>query len=212
MRHVLMVAGLLFALTTVVEVNSAEAKPVPAKPAVESTPSTVTPARSAMTPTKRALIDQLLTLTQQEKLFQQSLSLAFSQLQKDLPALLDQVGPIAAQNGAQSSTPNQVSPERQAVQSMLDRIMPKFMREVQQSISFQELVDQVYYPMYDRHFSEGELKDILAFYKSPTGKRTIQVMPQLVQDSLQMTNRIMLPKLMGIMQRLMAEEAGKPAR
>jgi uncharacterized protein len=195
MRHVLIVAGLVLALGGV-----AEAKPSPSPAPKPATTSAVQPPIAA---SKRALIDKLLAVTQQEKLFQQSLNLAFSQLQTDLPAMMDQSATGTAKPDASPS------PARQAVQSMLDRVMPKFVREVQQSISFKELADQVYYPMYDRHFSEPELKDILAFYDSPTGKRTIQVMPQLVQESMQKTNQIMLPKLMGIMQRLMAEEEKK---
>lgn len=192
MRHVLIVAGLVLALGGV-----AEAKPSASPAPKPATTSTVQP---PIAPSKRALIDKLLAVTQQEKLFQQSLNLAFSQLQTDLPALMDQSATGAAKPDAPPS------PARKAVQSMLDRVMPKFVREVQQSISFKDLVEQVYYPMYDRYFGESELKDILAFYDSPTGKRTIQVMPQLMQESMQKTNQIMMPKLMGIMQRLMAEE------
>jgi uncharacterized protein len=196
MRHVLIVAGLVLALGSV-----AEAKPAPSPAPKPATTSAVQPPIAS---SKRTLIDKLLAVTQQEKLFQQSLNLAFSQLQTDLPALMDQSTTGATKPDASPS------PARQAVQSMLDRVMPKFVREVQQSISFKELVDQVYYPMYDRHFSEPELKDILAFYDSPTGKRTIQVMPQLMQESMQKTNQIMMPKLMGIMQRLLAEEEKSP--
>jgi uncharacterized protein len=195
MRHVLIVAGLWLALGGV-----AEAKPAPN---TSPKPATTSAVQTLIAPSKRALIDKLLVVTQQEKLFQQTLNLSFAQLQNDLPNLIDQgvtpQGTAAKPNDSTSAT-------RKAVQSMLDRVMPKFVKEVQQSISFKELVDQVYYPMYDRHFSEPELKDILAFYDSPTGKRTIQVMPQLVQESMQKTNQIMLPKLIGIMQRLMAEE------
>ncbi len=194
MRHVLIVAGLVLALASV-----AEAKPS-ASPAPK--PATTSVVQAPIASSKRVLIDKLLSVTQQEKLFQQSLDLAFSQLQTDLPALMD--SSLAPQPGAKPDA--SPSPARQAVQSMLDRVMPKFVREVQASVSFKELVEQVYYPMYDRHFSEVELKDILAFYESATGKRTIQVMPQLLQESMQKTNQIMMPKLMGIMQRLMAEE------
>jgi uncharacterized protein len=205
MRHVLIVAGLVLSLASVAE----------AKPSAPTTPkpATTSAAQSPIAPSKRVLIDKLLSVTEQEKLFQQSLNLAFSQLQTDLPALMDQATtPPATNSGATSGATSgakpdaSASPVRKAVQSMLDRVMPKFIQEVQQSVSFKELVEQVYYPMYDRHFSEGELKDILAFYESPTGKRTIAVMPQLVQESMQKTNQIMMPKLMGIMQRLMAEE------
>ncbi|WP_157871863.1 DUF2059 domain-containing protein [Gloeothece verrucosa] len=33
------------------------------------------------------------------------------------------------------------------------------------------------------------------YYKTPTGQRTIQIMPQLVQESVQHINQLMLPKI-----------------
>lgn len=40
--------------------------------------------------------------------------------------------------------------------------------------------------IYARHFSAQELRDMLAFYKSPTGQKTLQVMPQLTTEVFQM--------------------------
>ncbi|WP_020186801.1 DUF2059 domain-containing protein [Methylopila sp. 73B] len=39
--------------------------------------------------------------------------------------------------------------------------------------------------VYAKHFSAQELKDILAFYESPTGKKTITVMPALMGELMQ---------------------------
>jgi uncharacterized protein len=40
--------------------------------------------------------------------------------------------------------------------------------------------------IYARHFSAQELRDMLAFYKTPTGQKALQVMPQLTAEVLQM--------------------------
>lgn len=39
-------------------------------------------------------------------------------------------------------------------------------------------------PVYDQNFSHGEIKDIIAFYKTETGQKAIRVMPQMVQQSM----------------------------
>ena len=37
---------------------------------------------------------------------------------------------------------------------------------------------------YARHFTEAELKDIVAFYKTPAGKKMIAQEPAAIQESL----------------------------
>jgi len=39
-------------------------------------------------------------------------------------------------------------------------------------------------PVYHKHFTHAEIKDLIAFYKSPLGRKMIQVMPVLVQESI----------------------------
>lgn len=40
-------------------------------------------------------------------------------------------------------------------------------------------------PLYHKYFSGEEIKQIIEFYKTPLGQKTIQVMPQLMGESLQ---------------------------
>jgi hypothetical protein len=48
---------------------------------------------------------------------------------------------------------------------------------------FNELNDEVA-RLYATHFTEPELKDILAFYKSPTGKKMLNEQPQVIEASM----------------------------
>ena len=41
--------------------------------------------------------------------------------------------------------------------------------------------------IYTTNFSEPELKELVAFYQSPLGKKVLEKMPQLTQQSAQMT-------------------------
>jgi hypothetical protein len=64
----------------------------------------------------------------------------------------------------------------------------------------------VSYPIYDKYFTESELRDIIGFYKSSTGKKAIAILPQVVGDSMSRTNEILLPKMSSIMAEIIAEE------
>lgn len=48
---------------------------------------------------------------------------------------------------------------------------------------FNEISDEVA-RLYATHFTEQELKDILAFYKSPAGKKLLNEQPQVVDSSM----------------------------
>ena len=37
-------------------------------------------------------------------------------------------------------------------------------------------------PIYDKHFTHQEIKDLIAFYGSPTGKKAIAVLPQVMEE------------------------------
>ena len=39
--------------------------------------------------------------------------------------------------------------------------------------------------IYVQEFTEGELRDLIAFYETPTGKKTIQTLPVVLQKSIQ---------------------------
>lgn len=45
------------------------------------------------------------------------------------------------------------------------------------------LVDQVI-PIYARHFSHAEIRELLAFYDTPIGRKTVRVLPTVVAESM----------------------------
>ena len=46
------------------------------------------------------------------------------------------------------------------------------------------LMEQVL-PIYDRNLTHQDIRDILAFYETSAGRKTIQVMPQIMRESMQ---------------------------
>ena len=50
-------------------------------------------------------------------------------------------------------------------------------------VQIDELLDQIV-PLYTKHFSEAELKELIAFYDSPVGKKVIATLPAIAQESM----------------------------
>lgn len=68
-----------------------------------------------------------------------------------------------------------------------------------------EVMESISYPLYDKYFTSAELQDLIAFYKSPTGRKTISVMPGLLAESIGRASAAMSPTINEIMMEAMDE-------
>lgn len=50
-------------------------------------------------------------------------------------------------------------------------------------------------PVYDRYYSEEDLKEAIAFYKSPAGQKVIEVTPEIMKESLRASAQYFQEKL-----------------
>jgi uncharacterized protein len=60
------------------------------------------------------------------------------------------------------------------LRSEFERIQKESMAEVMQGAA----------PIYARHFTAGELRDLMNFYNSPTGQKSLKVLPQVMSEIL----------------------------
>jgi hypothetical protein len=70
------------------------------------------------------------------------------------------------------------NPQLAPMRGAFDRFFAKYM-------SWDSLKDDVI-SMYTGAFTEAELKEITAFYKTPTGKKMVQKMPELMSKGMQL--------------------------
>lgn len=62
--------------------------------------------------------------------------------------------------------------------------------------------------LYIRHFNEQEMRELIAFYESPLGKKVVESMPQLTAQSAQLT-QTKLEAAVPEVNQLLAEMSGK---
>ena len=78
-------------------------------------------------------------------------------------------------------------------------------------LNFSEIIETVYLPIYDKYFSEEELREMLAFYRKPAGRRSIEVMPSLLEEAGRGIEQAVQPVAVGLIQQIVAEERAKLA-
>jgi len=57
-----------------------------------------------------------------------------------------------------------------------------FWTRMSDKMDVRELLDQII-PIYDKYYTLDDLKNLNAFYESPTGQKVITTMPQVMQES-----------------------------
>jgi len=83
--------------------------------------------------------------------------------------------------------------QRKAELANVERRMPAITAALQKDMNDPKLVDQLYnqvVPLYARHFTQEDVKALTAFYRSPTGKKSLEVMPVLMGESAQAAQKL----------------------
>lgn len=79
---------------------------------------------------------------------------------------------------------------RAAMENQLNQIVARSSsqdaQKVKDLVNVNDILKQLV-PVYDRYYSEEDLKDLIAFYESPLGQKVMRVTPLLMKDTLQAT-------------------------
>jgi hypothetical protein len=115
------------------------------------------------------------------------------QMQKNMPAIM-------LQGTAASINNNKTMTDAQKTEAMAkaNRDIPKATAAVDAIFNDPGLMDDLvaeFIPLYARHFSTAELRQMAAFYRTPTGSKMIKLMPQIAGESMQVSQKVMGPRL-----------------
>ncbi len=188
--------------------GAANTKPAPAASTSASSPSTtasaaVVPAATSptLTPAKKALILELLKMTDADKQVQMIINQLTLSHQRRYPTLLAQAINAASNLSEEKKKELIATAQEQSARSS-ERLRQLFM----QRIDLSQVMQEVALVVYDKNFTESEMQDIITFYKTPTGKKTLQALPAVMSESMEMTTALITPPLSEIMKQVLQEE------
>ena len=75
-----------------------------------------------------------------------------------------------------------------------------------------QMMEAIVIPIYSKHFTESELRDMISFYRTPTGQKMIRTMPDVVVESLGIMSEQLMPKLQIFMKKAVEQESTKIKR
>jgi uncharacterized protein len=152
---------------------------------------------------KKALIEELLLITDTEKMTASVVDTMLTAMDKQYPLIVQEMT-----NELPELTPAQKQKLNAEVRNFA-WFAQTFRERIQQRVNFKEVVEKISFPLYDKYFNEAELKDLIAFYKSSTGKKTLSVMPSLLNDSMQKSGELLVPVLTNLVQEILQEEKAR---
>jgi len=86
--------------------------------------------------------------------------------------------------------------EQQAgLNETLARLNEKFKELFKQNVDLDTVIADVYYPLYDKHFTEDELRESINFLKTPLGKKVREVSSLIDDEAGQKIDETLFPKI-----------------
>ena len=159
-------------------------------PEVDSPPS----------PKKMALIRELLQITEQKKNSEQHLEAMLANMEETLPKVLAQI--------ISDRTQLQGDELLKQVTATTQRLVKRYRTLLPSRVNIGKVTEEISMNLYAKYYTEKELKDLIKFYRTPTGRKAIATLPQLTKEALEQSNQILLPEITQLLKEIMQEEFG----
>jgi hypothetical protein len=156
--------------------------------------------QQTITPEKRALIKELFEVTGLTQTVNSMMNMMIEQSEQELPSILSQ-----SNSSNKNMTPEERAAREQKARETTARVNRKF-REALQRLNYMQAIEDDTASIFDKHFTESELKEWIAFYKSPIGKKMVQLMPVMMSESMEKINKNLLPRLQQEITKIIEDE------
>lgn len=159
--------------------------PVLAQTQAPAAPATAASADPALTQSVR----ELLTLMK----YREQLTTRLQQTAQAMPKAV-----LQAQAARINANAKLTEEQKKAELAIVSNDIPKGMVAGQRALSDPKLVDDIFervVPMYARQFTLAEVNELLAFYRSPVAAKLQGALPQLMQETNQLTQEMVKERL-----------------
>jgi uncharacterized protein len=150
---------------------------------------------------KKELIRELLEVTGARNNASKLLDSVVGELNNQYPLIVERLA-----DADPSLTPAQRKQAKQILGENRAQFTQQLLERIKQRVDVGEIIEGISSSLYDQYFTEDELKDLVVFYKTPTGKKTLSVLPEYFAASIRLTSEKLLPIITPIIMEMAAEE------
>lgn len=165
---------------------------------------TATTTAQTISAEKLRLIRELIELASSKKTIDAMLKAQAEELERRMPEMIWQA--VSNMKELQSLTAKEREEMKSQIAASSIREGRRMYALLMEKIDFNKLIEDVSVPLHDKYFTENELRDLIAFYKSPTGAKVIEVMPNLITESISKSIEVLAPRIGDIIRQISEEE------
>jgi hypothetical protein len=142
---------------------------------------------------KRALIAEIIELIDAKALTQASFDIVFNQAEESMRAV-----PRSDESEAAAAARKE---EQQQMARFRERLFAR--------VDYARFSDEIYVPLFDEHYNIDELRELLAFYKTKTGQKSVKLLPELAVGGLMKGSVLLQEAAAGAAEEMQKEQAQK---
>ena len=160
-------------------------------------PSVSAQSAAPIDPDSAAAVKELLVAMH----FSDTMHKTMEQLQKSLPAIMLQGATTAIENNKALTA----AQKNEAIAKASGGI-PKAVATLAEVFNDPALMDELgteIGALYARHLTAAELRQVAAFYQTPVGAKMIAIVPQIAGESMQISQKIMMPRVSAAMEKVL---------
>src|SRR5687768_7722805 len=160
-----------------------------------------TAAQQSVAAQKKALIKELLALTGSKEDIDKAsdMMMAFQQdqTQRMVETMIDD---------DKNMTPEQKLELKGTIKATSDRVTKRLEEFFAKELQLDQMIDDVAYRLYDKHFTVAELRELVAFHKTPAGQKSVKIAPEMMMETMKVFTDQVTPKLTQHMKKVLDEE------
>ena len=125
---------------------------------------------------------------------------SFAQALANMPTMMKQ----SADAAITANSTLTVAQKKQAM-AKVDAELPGAVEAIRSMFEDPQLIEEMtaeIVPLYARHFTVQEIRQIADFYKTPIGTKMLATMPQIMGESMQISQRLIMPRIGKMIEKL----------
>ena len=157
---------------------------------------TLAPASAQLDPSAVTAVKELMDAMK----FRDMMQMSFAQIQQNLPQMM-----LQGATGAINANPKLNAAQKKKAIAEAATELPAAAKAFADTMNDPKMMDELVAeiaPLYARHFSADELRTMAAFYRTPVGLKMMQTMPQLMGESMQISQRVLMPRMTAMIEKL----------
>ena len=160
-----------------------------------------------ISPEKRALVKELVDAINVRKSAKDMLEVIETQMQKQMVETMWQT--LSQMKEMKELTDEDRQDLQDKIKENAQQGFKRFVDALNKRVDFGQLTEDVSISIYAKYFTEKELKDLIVFYNSDTGKRSMEIAPSLMAESMSQTSERLMPVMDDIMRDIASDDTNK---